>query len=336
MISSRRIHWLTGTVVLALWLLCGLAPAWAQQRVVTVRLDFIPNGYHGPFYMALGKGYYQEEGLEVQIRRGFGSGDTIKRVDSGGDAIGFADFYTVVKAVAEGARLRAVGAGFGDTIGCIIALSKSGIRTPKDLEGRSLATPPPGSAFTLQLPTALQAAGVDTAKVKIVTMDIVLKSSALIAGKVDAITGAFVSEPPAFRSQGLDVVVFEYRDFLNIIGTGIIASHSLIQQQPEVLRKFLRATYRGAHDFSRDPKSVAPIMVRYHPEVDVGSYTGQAVSSVSLWASPVAKRSGFGWMDEVKMRNTVEQATRDFKLKRTITAAEFYTNEFVPVPAIKP
>ncbi|MBI2371450.1 MAG: ABC transporter substrate-binding protein [Deltaproteobacteria bacterium] len=331
---NGSVCWLSRIAVLAVWLLWGIASAWGQEQV-SVRLEFVPNGYHGPFYMALGKGYYREEGLDVQIRRGFGSDDTIKRLMAGGDTIGFADFYTVVKGIADGARVRAIGAGFGDTIGCIVAISKSGIRKPADLEGRSLGTPP-GGAFTLQLPTVLRAAGVDPAKVKIVTMDIVLKSSALVAGKVDAITGAFVSEPPAFRSKGLDVVVFDYRDFINIMGTGIISNQNLIQQQPELIRKFLRATYRGARDFSHDPASVAPIMVRIHPEGDAGSYAGQAVSSVSLWASPVAKRTGFGWMDEVKMRNTVEQSTKDFKLTRRVEAAEFYTNEFVPVPAIRP
>lgn len=335
MISGHHIGWLSRLVVLAAWVLCGIASGWAQDKV-SLRLPFIASGEHGPFYLALDKGHYREEGLTVQILRGFGSGDTIKRVSAGADTFGFADFHTVVKGIAEGARVRAIGAGTADSIGCIVALSKSGIRKPKDLEGRSVGTPPPGSAFTLQLPTVLQAAGVDPARVKVVIMDIVLKSSALVAGKVDAITCAFTSEPPAFRSQGLEIVVFDYRDFMDIMGTGIIASQSLIQQQPELIRKFLRATYRGARDFSRDQASVAPIMVRYHPEGDAGTYAGGAVASLSLWASPVAKRTGFGWMDEVKMRNTVEQSTKDFKLTRRVEAAEFYTNEFVPVPAIRP
>lgn len=91
-------------LMIATWLLGGLSVAWAQERV-TLRLDFVPSGYHGPFYVALDKGYYREEGLEVRIGRGFGSTDTIKRVSTGADTFGFADLYTAIKGVSEGTKM---------------------------------------------------------------------------------------------------------------------------------------------------------------------------------------------------------------------------------------
>ena len=331
--ANRYAVGLMRTLFVAVWFLGGCSVAWAQEKV-TLRLDFIPNGYHGPFYVALDKGYYREEGLDVQIGRGFGSADTIKRVDAGSDTFGFADFYTAVKGIAEGGKVRAIGAGLGDSVGCVVALRKSGIRTIKDLEGRSLASSA-GNAYLLQLPSVLKAAGVDMSKVNVVLMDIVVKSSALVAGKVDTIQGVTVSEVPALLSQGQDLVVFEYRDHISVMGSGIIASEATIRTRPEVVRKFLRATYRGARDFARDPAAASTILVRSHPEGKADSYTGQAKASVGLWATSIAKQRGFGWMDDARMRNTMEQATRDFKLERKIASGDFYTNEFVPVPPIR-
>ena len=331
--ANRYAVWLLRTLFVTVWLLSGCSVAWAQDKV-TLRLDFIPNGYHGPFYVALDKGYYREEGLDVQIGRGFGSADTIKRVDAGTDTVGFADIYTAVKGVAEGAKIRAIGAGLGEAVGCIVALRKSGIRTIKQLEGRSLASSA-GNAYLLQLPSVLKAAGVDMSKVNVVLMDIVVKSSALVAGKVDSIQCVTVSEVPALLSQGQDLVVFEYRDHISIMGTGLIASEATTRTRPEEIRKFLKATYRGARDFARDPAAATAILVRSHPEGNAASYTGQAKASAGLWATSIAKQRGFGWMDDARMRNTMEQATRDFKLERKIASGDFYTNEFVPVPPIR-
>ncbi len=327
--SIRLLH----TLFLAVWLLSGWSFAWAQEKV-TLRLDFIPNGYHGPFYVALDKGYYREEGLDVQIGRGFGSVDTIKRVDAGADTFGFADLYSAVKGIAEGAKVRAVGAGLGEAVGCIVALRKSGIRTIKDLEGRSVASSA-GASTLLQLPSVFKAAGVDMSKVNVVLMDIVVKSSALVAGKVDSMVCLTVSEPPALIGQGQDIVVFEFRNHISVAGSGIIASEATIRTRPEVIRKFLKATYRGARDFARDPAAATAILVRYQPEGSADSYAGQAKAGVGPWATSDAKQRGFGWMDDAKMQNTLEQATQDFKLARKIAARDFYTNEFVPVPPIK-
>lgn len=331
--ANRHTITLLRTFILAVWLLSGWSVAWAQEKV-TLRLDFIPNGYHGPFYMALDKGYYREEGLDLQIGRGFGSVDTIKRVDAGTDTFGFVDFYTMVKAVAEGAKVRAVGAGLADSVGCIVALRKSGIRTIKDLEGRSLASAV-GASTLLQLPAVLNAAGVDMKKVNVVIMDIVVKSSALVAGKVDSMVCITVSEVPALLSQGQELVVFEYRDHISVAGSGVIVSEASVRTRPETIRKFLRATYRGARDFAQDPASASAFLLRYHPEGNVNSYAGQAKASAGVWATPVARQRGFGWMDDAKMRNTLEQASRDFKVERKIAAGDFFTNEFVPVPPIK-
>lgn len=335
---ERRTHnrsLMTLITLVALAILASAAGPAAAQEKVSLRLDFIVNGYHGPFFTAQGKGYYKEEGLEVEILRGFGSGDTVKRVGTGGNTFGFADFFTTVKGIAEGATVKAIGVCLGDGPGAIIALKKSGIRSLKDLEGRSVASSP-GNAFGLQLPAVFRAAGLDFGKVKYTEMDIVLKSSALMAGRVDSITGITISEVPAFKVKGVEIDVIEYRDHLKIVGSGFIAHSDTLRGKPDTVRKFLRATFRGARDFVRNPQEAVEFLAKSHPEIDRATYLEQANSSLTLWASAVAKDRGFGWLDEAKVRNTIEVATQAYKLPRQVSAGDFYTNEFLPTPAIKP
>lgn len=315
--------------------LIGQLPLAAAQEKISLRLAFIPNGYDGPFFIARGKGYYREEGLDVTIPRGFGSADTAKRVAVRSDTFGTVDVFTVVKAVAEGAALKLVGSTVGEGTGVIMALKKSGIRQLKDLEGRTLGSTP-GSAFHLQLPALFRAANVHLAKVRIADMDIVLKSSALIAGKVDAITGMAPSEPPAFKVRGIEVDVIEYRQYLKILGMSFVVHQDLVRQRPDLIRKILRATYRGARDFAQNVSEGVEFLSRGHPEVDRQTYLEQAQVSLALWVPSLVKERGFGWIDDALMRNTIEVAVSAHKIGRPPRAEDLYTNEFLPVPPIKP
>ena len=317
-------------------LLAGLGPApAAAQEKVTLRLSFIPTGYDAPYFTALGKGYYKEEGLDVTIARGFGSGDTAKRLTARSDTFGSVAFFTAAQVVAEGGPLMIVGAGLGESAGALVALKQSGIRDVKDLVGRTIGSSP-GNAFGLQLPALFRAAGVDLAKVRVTDMDIVLKSGALVAGKVDAIVGVVSAEPAAFKVKGVDVNVIEYRKYLKMLELSIGTHKDFLKEKPDVVRKFLRASYRGARDYARNVEEAIGFVHRLHPAVDRATYLEQGKMSYDIWVTPVAKERGFGWMDEKLAKNTIELATEAYKIARPPKPVELYTNEFLPAPPIKP
>jgi NitT/TauT family transport system substrate-binding protein len=320
--------------LLVLGSIIGPAPAAAQEKV-TLRLSFIPTGYDAPYFTALGKGYYKEEGLDVTIARGFGSGDTAKRLTARSDTFGSVAFFTAAKVVAEGAPLVIVGAGLGEAAGALVALKTSGIRDVKDLVGRTIASSP-GNAFGLQLPALFRAAGVDLAKAKITEMDIVLKSGALVAGKVDAIVGLVAAEPAAFKVKGVDVSVIEYRKYLKMLELSLGTHPDLLKEKPDLVRKFLRASYRGARDFARNPEEAIDFVHRLHPAVDRATYLEQGRMSYDIWVTPVAKERGFGWIDETLARNTITVAAEAYSLAKPPRPSELYTNEFLPTPPIKP
>lgn len=323
-----------GMLLAGLGPMTGPAPAAAQEKV-TLRLSFIPTGYDAPYFTALGKGYYKEEGLDVTIARGFGSGDTAKRLVTRSDTFGSVAFFTTAKVVAEGAPLVIVGAGLGEGAGAIVSLKESGIRDVKDLVGRTLADSP-GNAFGLQLPALFRAAGVDLSKVRITEMDIVLKSGALVAKKVDAIVGLLAAEPAAFKVKGVEVNVIEYRKYLKILELSIGTHRDLVREKPDLVRRFLRASYRGARDFARNMEEAVDYVHRLHPAVDRMTYLEQARMSYDIWVTRVAKERGFGWIDEALAKNTIDVAAEAYSIAKPPRPAELYTNEFLPAPPIKP
>src|SRR5581483_5215455 len=106
-------------------------------------LDWALQGNHAIWGMAFDKNRWAEQKLDVQMDRGFGSGDTIIKVASGAYDIGFADINGLVKFNADNPdkRVIAVYQVFSRTLGAVIALKKSGINAPKDLNGKTLGAP---------------------------------------------------------------------------------------------------------------------------------------------------------------------------------------------------
>ena len=142
----------------------GLGDAQAPQKVVFA-LNWFAVGDHAAYWVAVDKGYYKAKGLDVELQNSKGSGDSIAKVDTNRADIGLADAVVVIPRVAQGARIKIVGAVFDLTPLNIWTRKDTGITKPKDLEGKLLAAPPGDSQRQL-FPAFAKINGVDAAKVK--------------------------------------------------------------------------------------------------------------------------------------------------------------------------
>ncbi len=176
------------------------AAALAAQTKVTMYLDFLVNGYHSPFYVAKEKGWYKEAGLNVTISPGKGTADSIKTAGTGNAEFGFPDFGALAKAVSEGVPLTAVAAFVHDTPSGIISFADKPVKTPKDLEGKTLAVAPFG-ATAIMLPAFAKLSNVDMGKVKTVTYNFGAMVPSFLTGKVDATIGYYFGEYLAARTK---------------------------------------------------------------------------------------------------------------------------------------
>src|SRR5580700_5967858 len=231
--------------------------------------DFGYFGRHSYYYVAFDKGYYKAEGLDINFPRGQGSIDAIKKVASGAAAIGFADAGALVLARSnDSIPVKLLAIVYANPPHAIFALADSGIKTPKDLEGRTVADSA-FSAIPLVFNVYAQATGIDAKKVKWVSAEGASLPSLLATGRVDAIGLFTVGEPLIEASvKPRKLVRLAYKDGgLDYYGNGIIATEQTIKDSPDLLKAFMRATLRGMRDAFANPAEAGAVLNKYHKEI---------------------------------------------------------------------
>jgi NitT/TauT family transport system substrate-binding protein len=337
MASVRRT---AGTVWIALsvglWGLLGLgggAAAFAATDQVTLAVDWVIGGTHTPYFVALDKGFYAGSNLAVTITRGYGSGDTIKRVAAGRATFGVADMGALVAARGnDSVPVKAVLGVYGKAALGLLYLRESGIKGPKDLEGRTLGRSATG-ASVIMLPAFLKANAIDRQKIKEVIVDGTALLPLLIARKVDAVTEQSIIQPrfqKAADKEGLHVEAMRYTDHgLVTHGNAVMASETLIRDKPDLIRRFLQATVQGlAYAFDK-PDEAVEIMQKYNREVETDFGKAELLIIKGLLAEE-AKAKGLGYMSPATMTSTRDTVAQALELKRAVAVEELYTNEFLP------
>jgi NitT/TauT family transport system substrate-binding protein len=296
-------------------------------------MDWVIGGTHTPYFVAVEKGFYAANNLAVTISRGYGSGDTIKRVAANRATFGVADMGALVAARAnDDVPVKAVLGVYGKAALGVLYLRESGIKGPKDLEGRTLARSASG-ASVIMLPAFLKANGVDREKIHEVIVDASAFLPMLISRKADAITEQSIQAPrfqKAAEKEGLHVDVMQYsNNGLVTHGNAVMTNDSLVQSNPELIRRFVQATVRGlAYAFER-PDEAVEIMQRYNREVEPEPAKAEILIMKGL-LSPETASKGLGYMTPDVMTATRDVVTQALGLKRAVPPEELYTNEFLP------
>src|SRR5438045_6705458 len=136
----KRFH--LALVLAGLALATAVSVPGADTQKAGFALNWFAVGDHAAYWVALDKGYYKSRGLDVELQNSKGSGDSIAKVDTNRADVGLADAVVVIPRVAQGARIKIVGAVFDNTPLNIWTRKDTGITRPKDLEGKILAAPP--------------------------------------------------------------------------------------------------------------------------------------------------------------------------------------------------
>lgn len=320
--------------VAAACLLVAGAPVARAAEDVTLALDWIVNGTHAGYFVAADKGWYRDEGLSVTIQRGAGSGDTVKRVGARTALFGVNDTGAMIAGRArENVPVRAVYMVYGQAALGLLYLEESGIRAPKDLEGRKLARSA-GGASVVMFPGFIAANGLDRSKIEEVVVDGAAFLPMLLSRRVDAVLeqslhlGRFQAQA---RKQGLTVKPLRFADYgLVAYGNAISVHDDTARTRGDLIRRFLRATDRGFKwAFEHKGEAVA-IIRKNNPEVQLEWAVEELEGVEALAWSPEAKQHGLGWIDAAKMAATVQTVTTALKLPRKVDPEEVFTIDFHP------
>jgi NitT/TauT family transport system substrate-binding protein len=306
----------------------------AADRDVSFVLDFIPGGFHAPWYVAADKGFFKEEGLNVKISRGYGSGDTVMKVAAGQYDVGQAAIGALIAARAnENVPVKATFLYLTRDMLTMWVRDEEIIKTPKDLEGKLIATTA-GNAHYVLFPLFAKAAGFDASKVRWVTVDGAVMAAMLINKQIDAAPyfwyhGARIR--PQASERGITLKPFPYADYgLKLYSTSLIARDTTIQKDPEMLRKFNQATLRGMRWAADHPDEAARIVMKANAEATFEATKGEwELSKQFIWTEE-SQKDGQGVFEIGKLKSTIDQIASATNPKRVPTPDEIATSALVP------
>jgi len=321
--------------LLAAALLSGGALA---QKLTPVRfaLDWRFEGPAAPYLVAIDKGYYKAEGLDVSIDPGSGSVEGINRVASGAYDVGFCDINLLVKYRDNPRNLpvKMVMMVYDTPAFSIITLKKTGIAKPKDLEGKVLGAPAGDGAWA-QWPIFVQANKIDASKVKVENIGFPVREPLLAQGKVDAITGFWFSSYMNLKAQGIapeEIVALHMRDWrLDLYRNGIVANPDFMRFNPKAVAGFVRGTIKGIQESVRDPEgAIESVMKRNAIAKRDVELERLKLSLARNFVTPDVKKNGIGAVDTKRLERSIEQIGLTFQYTNKPKPADVFTAQYLP------
>ncbi len=308
-------------------------PALAQTRLrdVTMRLDWVFQGPNAGFMVAHQKGFYKEAGLNVDIGPGKGSGSTAQLVASKATQFGFADGFVVGNSVSKGLSIRTVAGIYRRNPTGVVVLADSDIKSPKDLEGKSIAITP-GSAQFQQWPAFVKGCGLDAAKIRVISIDPAGTPPALITGQVPAIAGFVQGQAPSVEIRGgKKTRAFWYADCgVTAVSNGIVVHTDFLKEEPELIRTFVAASLKGFLYARAHPDELVAAVKTFSPTVEPAIVLREAELSWENWVTPNTAGKPLGWMSDKDWEQTVEVLKAYGGVTGPLEASQLFTNEFVP------
>ena len=310
-----------------------VVPAAAQQKPdeVLFALNWLPVGEAAGWYVALEKGFFRENNIDVTIARGFGSGDTAKRVAAKRATFGVADIGTVILLrINEGINVRAVGMFFGRAPHAVFFRASSAIKNPKDLEGKSIACPAT-SANKVMFPAFAALAGIDANKVEWRITDSAVAIPTFAAGRADLVCEFLTSRPNVAAQSKEPISQFVYADYgFKIYANAVIAQEDTVKQNPDLVRRFVRAAMRGLDYAVKNPDEAMKVLMKYAPENKPAIAAEEWKVAADLIMTDEAKSNGVGYMDPQKVAATYEIITTSFNLDKSKDKVEnLYSNDYL-------
>jgi NitT/TauT family transport system substrate-binding protein len=302
-------------------------------KPVSLLADWVYGGPNAGLVVAKEKGFFADAGLDVTINQGKGSGSTAQIVASKAVQFGFADGFVVGNSVSKGMKLKMVAGVYRRNPCAALVLEESDIRSPKDLEGKTVGIAT-GSAQFQQWPAFMKGAGLDASKVRVINVDGAGAGPALISGQVAAIAGFAQGYIPSIEIRGKKKVrAFWYADEgVTAMSNGIIVHQDLLAE-PDLIRGMVRATVKGFIYGRANAEEMTQIVKKYQETTDPAITLREAQLSWSTWVTPTTANKPLGWMAPEDWTATVAVLKAYGGVTTPLEAAELYTNEFVPAEA---
>jgi NitT/TauT family transport system substrate-binding protein len=282
-------------------------PAGAADKV-RFQTDWLPSGEHAMYYGGWQKGIFAEEGIDVTITRGYGSGDTLTKLAGGAFDFGVADVASVLTARArQNVPVKSIAALYTQSPHSLFVLKSSGIANFKGLEGKKISITP-GNSHKFYFPKVAEKSGTDPSKIVWVNMDGAAMAAQLIAKNIDAapfysIHHYYINK--AAKAAGEEIIPLPFVEVgFKIYAASIIATDDTITKKPDLTKRFLRAIKRS-FEWARDnPEEACKLHVQKVPEVALDDCVNSVRAVMTFVFTDHEKQFGWGKTSPERLATT--------------------------------
>lgn len=318
----------------------SLRPTKAQALTkISLRVNGFPYGSHAGFFVAKQMGYYEKQGLDVEVLSASGSGNVAQLVANKSADFGYASSARIITNVANDAPIISVAVIDATDADAVICRPDANVKEPKDLEGKVVLTAS-GAGVNVLFPAFLKAAKVDESKVKLTNV----AAEAVVPGLLEKVGGAACllggldDKPAQIKQEGkFDPTYIAYNQYIpTTVGYGIITHTDNLKDRPDIVRAFVEATLQGYAFAKANPQAALDAFMFYNGAQVREQMEPQLMFTLNILVSKNNTEGRIGLHVEKDWQATldVQKQYNDLKTDKPLSA--FYTNDFLPKTLVVP
>jgi NitT/TauT family transport system substrate-binding protein len=313
-----------------------VAPAaQAQQKdKVVLLLNWYNYGEHAPFYLGIDQGLYAKENIDLEIQEGRGSGVTVQAVGAGSATFGYADVSTMIKAAAKGAPVIAVGILLQKSPMSAMGFDEKKIQKPADVVGKTVAVTP-GDSLSQIWPVFLKVNKIEPGQLKQVTGDAITKRNAVVNGQADLLLGNVNDQLPTIEeTTGKPMKALLFADHgVNTVNAGIIVQKEMQQKNPDLIKRFMRASTAAVEASEKSPEAAVKAMLKINPKAGKEETVAKSLAlTLPLYHTAENKNGKPFRIDEAEVAKTIDMLVEYTGMDAATKgkASDYYTPAFLP------
>ena len=310
-------------------------PASAQGKdKVVLLLNWYVYSEHAPFFLGKERGYFDQEGIDLDIQEGRGSGVTVQAVAAGSATFGYADVPTMIKAASKGAPVTAVGVALQTSPMSVMGFAEKNIRKPEDIKGKIVAVTP-GDSMSQIWPLFLKKTNLKDSDFKQVAGDAQTKLNAVINGQADLLLGYVMDQ--AIKLQDAThkpIHPIRFADYgINMVSSGVIVQKDFLKTKPDVVKRFMRAATRSLEEAAKNPEAAIDAMLKANPKSGVKDTALVGMkATAALYKGPDNPNDRPLRVGAKNMGETLQLLVEYGGLDKATAgkAEDYYTNDYLP------
>jgi len=288
-------------------------------------------------FLAQERGYFAEEGLDLTIDQGSGSGAAVGSVASGTYDVGFGDINALINYASNHPNDAPVGVYMIYTRPpfTIAVTTDSDIHEPADLEGKTIAGPANDGALRL-FPAFASITDIDTDTIEVMNIEPRLREQMLNRGQVDAVFGFVNTVRFNAMLAGIDpderLRFIRYGDYgMDLYSNALIVSRQLVDENPDAVRGLVRAINRAVADVLADPEAGMDAVMAQEPLINREVETARLAATIEDEMNhPELAEVGLGNINENRMREAIDIVVSAYDLEHTPELETVFNTDFLP------